>query len=1256
MAQKRFNMEGGFITNGDSQVEGNLSVTGSPTLIDHVTTKVYVDTAIAGVAGNQQGISGNGDLFMSGHIIPTIDSDGTTGYDLGSPAMKWRDLYLSEGSLYIDGQKVIESDAGTIVVQADPNQSLTTKVAGTGVLTLDSDTTVNMAGTLQMATGKKITDQGGNAVVFGDKVDLDNNQIINVGSPTAAGHVTTKGYVDQEISNVINGAPGALDTLNELANALGDDANFAGTITNELALKATIAYVDAQISGVNAGSTGATGATGATGPQGEVGPAGSGSTGPQGLQGIQGIQGIQGETGADSVVAGPQGPAGAQGPAGGSGSDGAAGANGVDGVAGAAGADGADGVDGADGATGATGAQGVQGTSIVGETGPEGPTGPAGPAGADGAGGSGAAPVRVNFIATAGQTTKTGLTYTVGNIDCYVNGSKMMLGTDFTATDSVSVTFASALEIDDEVQLIMGASSGGGGASSGGGGGATIVDNFDGLIALTGMTAGSQAYVTATNKLFFYTGVGWYLIATVQNDAPSAITGVEGSYSLAIDGTATTITAVSTDPEGFPLTWTYVASGLGSIATVSQADNVFTVTPSTDEVNEGSFTLTISATDGINGAVSTIPSFALLFVVPNSNYTTLLATAVSTGENNNITDASSNNHTITVAGDTYAGTFSPYRHGGYSTQFDGASDYLEIYNDSSLVLAGSPWTIECWVKPSGNYSTYRTIFAKRAGTTSYEGYLRLSTGVVSFYNGTNYESTTVLDANSWSHVAYVYDGSNINIYVNGVRVLTTAVTITEYNHPIWIGGVTSHNEWFQGNIRDFRILKGTALYTGTTLTPPTEPLTAITNTSLLICQLPYIVDVSTNAHDITVNGNVYTAPLNTYDYAAYSAGTNGGSVYFDGVGDMLSIPASNQLEPLGDDFTYEWWWYPTTFSGRQWFFHTGTDYWLGVDFTSARGLGMWASSNGTSWDLLHSDGGGNGISNTNPILKTWNHIAYTRSGNTFTLWLNGTSIVSVNGITGSIVDRSSEAKVIGSWALSSPQFPLTGYMSDFRFSSGLARYTSTFTPPTAPLSSSGSSLHIKGTDASIVDKSQVSNLKLVGNTTASTTQIKYGNSSMYFDGVGDYLTSATTSAETMELGTGDFTMECWLYPTAASGYSMIFDHGVTVSDISFGLKATTLQPYLYTSGFVINGSSNAQLNVWQHIALVRNSGTITIYLNGIGIGSTSTVYNYTAQNFMIGGAHDGLSFFKGYMQDYRITKGLARYTTNFTPPTESLKG
>jgi hypothetical protein len=180
MAQRKFIIDGGFQSTDDSIIEANLE--------------------------------------MTGNILPTVDSDGTTGYDLGSPTKKWRDLYLSSGSLYIDGQKVMESDAGTIVVQADPDQSLTTKVTGTGVLTFQSATSVNMAATLQMQAGKKITDAGGNAVVFGDKVDMDNNQIINVGAPTADGHAATKLYVDGLVGNISTSAITEGDSEIEIAD------------------------------------------------------------------------------------------------------------------------------------------------------------------------------------------------------------------------------------------------------------------------------------------------------------------------------------------------------------------------------------------------------------------------------------------------------------------------------------------------------------------------------------------------------------------------------------------------------------------------------------------------------------------------------------------------------------------------------------------------------------------------------------------------------------------------------------------------------------------------------------------------------------------------------------------------------------------------------------------------------------------------------------------------------------------------------
>ena len=166
------------------------------------------------------------------------------------------------------------------------------------------------------------------------------------------------------------------------------------------------------------------------------------------------------------------------------------------------------------------------------------------------------------------------------------------------------------------------------------------------------------------------------------------------------------------------------------------------------------------------------------------------------------------------------------KYGTGSLEFDGSSDYLEIKNNPELDLSGGKWTVECWVYPTANYSTYRTIFTKRVsgtGTTSYQGYLRTSTGVISYYNGSNIESSTVLTSNQWSHCAWVYDGTNINIYVNGTSVLSSAVTMTEVDQPLVIGGARGYSEWFGGYLDDFRITKGVARYTSS-FTPPSAEL------------------------------------------------------------------------------------------------------------------------------------------------------------------------------------------------------------------------------------------------------------------------------------------------------------------------------------------------------------------------------------------------------------------------------------------------
>jgi hypothetical protein len=509
----------------------------------------------------------------------------------------------------------------------------------------------------------------------------------------------------------------------------------------------------------------------------------------------------------------------------------------------------------------------------------------------------------------------------------------------------------------------------------------TTVADMAALIALTGMSNGDQALVQATNKLYIYSGTGWYIIATIQNDAPSAITGVSGTYELAIDGTATTITAASTDPEGFPLTWSYSTSGLGSIATISNTDNVFTITPSTTEADAGAFTLTINATDGINGAVSTTTNLTLEFIVivTNSRYTTLLATATGTSDNNNITDASTNNHTITVNGDAYAGTFSPYRSGGYCTYFDG-NDYLTTTQTNPLGTAD--FTIEGWIN-FDNVGGNRTIMTLDSTTQLY--FRNNGSSIAIYKNSSAYNfSTGTPEVNTWYHFAFVRQSGSVTLYWNGQSKGSTSHAHDYTIGNLHIGCWSAISEFFQGHLTDIKI-SNTAVYTSN-FSVPTERLSSDSSTKLLICHLPYIADGSNLNETITVNGDPSTKPFATYDYTEYSATDHGGAINFDGTGDYLTILDHSSLNFASNDWTIECWIYPRTNVGD---------------------CGIWhqSASGGTDWFSLYLDGSfnpkfvlknnnaeewaGTAAANTAPQ-NTWTHIALVRRfGTDIKLYANG---------------------------------------------------------------------------------------------------------------------------------------------------------------------------------------------------------------------------------------------------------------------------
>ena len=222
-------------------------------------------------------------------------------------------------------------------------------------------------------------------------------------------------------------------------------------------------------------------------------------------------------------------------------------------------------------------------------------------------------------------------------------------------------------------------------SSSAASGSATVVANMVALVAITGMTAGQIALVTALNKVFMYTGSAWFLIATMTNASPTDITGVNATYALATDGSATVVTVASTDPEGFPLTFSSavttgsLTNGGGATATLVQgtgaSKNVFTITPSTVEAYAGTFSITFSVTDGATGAVNAVSAFTLAFSLPTIANTVRFAAIPSPAPFN---DASNDNGAVACSASYWARV--------QVRNINTKSQYLDVYNvsDNSL--------------------------------------------------------------------------------------------------------------------------------------------------------------------------------------------------------------------------------------------------------------------------------------------------------------------------------------------------------------------------------------------------------------------------------------------------------------------------------------------------------------------------------------------------------------------------------------------
>jgi hypothetical protein len=213
-------------------------------------------------------------------------------------------------------------------------------------------------------------------------------------------------------------------------------------------------------------------------------------------------------------------------------------------------------------------------------------------------------------------------------------------------------------------------------------------------------------------------------------------------------------------------------------------------------------------------------------------------------------------------------------------------------------------------------------------------------------------------------------------------------------------------------------------------------------------------------------------------------------------------------------------------------------------------------------------------------------------------------------------------------------------------------------------------LHMDGADASttITDESGKTWTR-AGDAQIDTAQYKFGGASGLFDGTGDYV--STPDSDDFTVGNADFTIDCWFRPTAINQNSRLCAQlGASGLDATIGI-VISLNADESVSGYVQSGgtiytaavaAASYDVDTWYHVALIRYSDTLKLYLNGIAGATTAnltgvTVYNST-DSFVIGraGSFNG-GYYSGHIDEFRFSNGIARWTTsNFTPPTRAYGG
>ena len=431
------------------------------------------------------------------------------------------------------------------------------------------------------------------------------------------------------------------------------------------------------------------------------------------------------------------------------------------------------------------------------------------------------------------------------------------------------------------------------------------------------------------------------------------------------------------------------------------------------------------------------------FTVPTSALTAVTNTKLLTCQSNRFIDNSASGHAITPTGTPAVTAFgailtsSVYDSAvnGASAFFDGTSDYITVADSSDFTL-GNTFTLEAWIYPtaSNNYNSVQN----QNGSSGYY-WAHVSGEKMQFYRGVTsaiqHDSAASSMVNQWTHVAYVCDAGTAYHYINGVRSgSSVSMSVADISAVISIG-VQGSNFPFPGFISDYRMVVGTAVYSGTTYTVPTAPLTAITNTKLLLNMADGQAIDSAAQNNLTLVGNT--------DTSTGQAKFGNTSLFYDGSGDGAYYANGSSLGT--GDWTIETFLWVNDFDANLGVFqYGGADGALGSMVLTNQKIRVLSSNVAARLDT-------SGTINA----QTWYHVAYVSYGGTLKVYINGTAdstTFDASSTTWTFTDTN--IYVGARYYSSAVQLPFDGYLDEFRVSH-FARYTSNFTAPTEAFADKG---------------------------------------------------------------------------------------------------------------------------------------------------------------------------------------------------------